>query len=200
MKDSRKVALWLQWTGVLSGLCFAAGRVLSLDSGTKPLVGLMGLLFVLFTVASFAVGAVWLRRSRANAELLAPGSQPFGSGLATAGWLVPGLSIVLRWPLMLGLWRGSGVRGAPVLIHLWWGASLATTVLGVLTQAHVLGSAAGLTATGLNLLHSVLFAVAVRLITARQVEALDLPPARPEPDAPAPENRAQEQRADSVTP
>lgn len=181
MNDLRKPALGLQWTAVLSGLCFATGEALGLAPGGKALAGLMAVLFVLFTLASFAIGLRWFRHARANGELLTPGVQPFGPGFAAAGWLVPWLSLVLRWPITLGLWRATGIRSAPALVHLWCATSLAATAAVLLTRVQALHTPAVLAAATLGAVHPLLFAAVVRRITAHQAGAPAPAPTTPVP-------------------
>ncbi|MFJ9694330.1 DUF4328 domain-containing protein [Kitasatospora sp. NPDC101183] len=185
--DPREVARGVQFLAVLSGVCFAVGRVASLDPDRAALTGVSGLLYAVLLLMGLPVLGVWLRRVRANAELLSPGVQPFTPGWAMAGWLVPGLSLVMRWPITLGLWRASGVPGRPVLVHTWLG----TTVAGMVAYALAAGPHPSVpavwAASAIMLAGCVQTALVVQRITRRQAEALGLPaewPARPGEEIP----------------
>ncbi|WP_031069559.1 DUF4328 domain-containing protein [Streptomyces sp. NRRL WC-3742] len=180
--DPREPARGLQVVGVLAALCYAVGRVATLGPGHEKLTGVMGVLVTLFTLIGLLLTAVWVRRAWANAEALAPGVQRFGSGWALAGMLIPGLNLVLRWPIALGLWRAGGVRGGAGLVHAWAGAGVAFTVAHLATTGSHLGAPV-CTAVAIGLAHSVLGVLVIERITRRQVEALEFPPAWP--DVPA---------------
>ncbi|MFI6157245.1 DUF4328 domain-containing protein [Kitasatospora sp. NPDC051170] len=180
--NPRESARGLQVVGVLAALCYTVGRVATLDPGHEKLTGVMGLLFALFTLIAIPLTAVWLRRVWANAEAIAPGVQRFGSGWAMAGMLIPGLNLVLRWPIVLGLWRASGVRGGAALVHAWAGAGIAFTVAHFATTGSHLSTPV-CTAVAITLAHSVLGVLVIERITRRQAEALEFPPEWP--DVPA---------------
>lgn len=184
--DPREPALGFQCSGTLAGVCYTVALMTVLYAGNKRLTGLMVSLWILFTIISYIVGTVWLRRCWANAEVLTPGGLPFGRGWATAGWLVPVLSIWMRWRISLGLWRASGVSGAPRLVHLWWGASLVSGGVGLATGFWNLHSTGVLVAVAFRLAHLALFIVVIQRISIRQAEALDVLPAHLSTADPAP--------------
>lgn len=174
--DPREPALGLQWATVLAAVCQVVGAVAVGGGGSKRLSGAMALFSALFMIIDYIVGTVWVRRCWANAELLAPSGQPYGRGWTTAGWMVPGLSVWMRWRILLGFWRTGGVAGSPRLVHVWWAVTLVAGAAGLVFYVPDLHSRALPVECAFGLARAVLAAVIVRRITARQAEALGMPP------------------------
>ncbi|MFJ5921481.1 DUF4328 domain-containing protein [Kitasatospora sp. NPDC092948] len=173
--NPKEPALGFQWAMALVVLCTLGLVVAVQRGGASPEVrSLLRFAGGLFTVVASVVGAVWARRCWHNAEVLAPGSQPFRLGWTTAGWLIPVLNVWMRRRILLGLWRTSGVTGAPLPVHL----VAAVDALSIATNLLPTGWATGATrwaVLAVALAWAVLFVVTIRRITARQSAVLDVP-------------------------
>ncbi|MGK5642741.1 DUF4328 domain-containing protein [Streptomyces sp. URMC 126] len=86
--------------------------------------------------------AVWFRRVRLNAEVLAPGSHRFGSGWAAGAWFTPVVNLWFPKQIANDIYRASaptGARSAPKgLLNSWWVSGI---VAGALAAASAFGYA-----------------------------------------------------------
>ncbi|MFG2818214.1 DUF4328 domain-containing protein [Kitasatospora sp. NPDC048365] len=175
-RDPREPALGLQVSVVLTVACHLALLVLALVDLPGPAV-LPTALEPVFLVTAYIVGTVWFRRCWANAALFTEEPLPYGPGWALAGWMVPVLSLWMRWRLLLALRRTGGAPDTDAPVHLWWALSLAA-------DAMLLATLLGRAASGSFLYFTVFwyagpftYLLIVRRITARQVELLPPAPA-----------------------
>lgn len=114
--------------------------------------------------------AVWTHRCYRNLPTL--GSRPhLPPAVATAGWLVPLVNLVVPWLALQDLAAGSGVFPRErLLIHIWWAlwlSSFAAWVAATYVPPRWIGSLP-LIHEALLVAAGVLLAMAVGLITRRQ--------------------------------
>ncbi|MFJ8440262.1 DUF4328 domain-containing protein [Kitasatospora griseola] len=177
--NPKEPALGLQVLIVLQVVCGLWPVVAALAGDVSPEVGgLLKFFGGLFAVAGAVVGAVWARGCWRNAGALAPGSQPFRLGRTTAGWLIPVFEVWMRWRILLGLWRTSGVTGSLLPVHL-LAVLDATPLVTILLPDHWAAGATRWVSLAVALVWAALFVLVVRRITARQSAVLDVPPAYP---------------------
>lgn len=121
---------------------------------------------LLLLVGSAVAFLVWFLGCRANAELLAPGSQRYSEKFTLWGFFLP----VLWWvPVRaaLDIRDASGSTRGTALIYAWWAAFVAKTIGSVVVNATV-PTNPGFSAYGLvaGVLATVLAILVIRRITA----------------------------------
>lgn len=142
-------------------------------------------LFYVALVGTAVVFICWLRRVRANADLLVPNGHQHGAGWVIGAWITPFVQFWFPWRLVVDCWQASGPVDAdgqrrPVsqsLVSLWWaawlGSILVTRVQAMMERSGGVdspGSALGveLVADGLRVVAAVLAVLVVRRLTAMQ--------------------------------
>ncbi|MFC8715955.1 DUF4328 domain-containing protein [Kitasatospora sp. NPDC057198] len=115
---------------------------------------------------------LWFRRSRLNAEFLAPGSWRYSAGFAVGAWFVP---LVMWWiprRIALDIWRASPPATGAWVVDAWWAAWVGNAFCTVLAQqfgerfyGYTLLGQAGYVAA------AVLVVVMIRQVSARQEAA-----------------------------
>ncbi len=114
----------------------------SLETRTRALAAMAVVLYLL-TATLFIC---WMYTLRTSASV-APEAMRHSAGWTVGGWFVPILNLFRPYQIMVDLWRGMvrparpfqgpGQPPVPVLVTLWWGAFLVTSVGGRLAVATV---------------------------------------------------------------
>lgn len=131
------------------GTAIIAGRVLRAyedDPLDWSLVvyGVGSVLELVTLLAGWVAGSLWLRRARANAELIDPAYHHARSaGWAWGGWICPIVSFWFPFQLVRDVLRAASPGASTTLLGWWWGLFLAMSVLG-----NVLGRWVGDSGTG----------------------------------------------------
>lgn len=168
--------------------------------------GIIQLVFLLVVGISMIV---WTRRVYRNLEPLGARSLRFGEGWAIGGWFVPFLNLVRPKQIVDDVWRASDParserepqawrdRQVSPLLHWWWGAWIASNLIGFVAQAQDEATADAarsqaiwlMVSDGAGVVASLLALAVVLRLTDRQIARADrlaAREARVEVDGPAP--------------
>ncbi len=133
-------------------ICFAFGHMLkpdfSIDGAEGKsvsvwllLVGLVGALEILLTLATIVVFLIWEHRSFSNLSPLQAKNLEFSPGWAVGWWFIPFANLVKPYQAMKELWRESDPDydedigflssnyGVPVFFGFWWACWLISNVI-----------------------------------------------------------------------